>query len=123
MSSTASECAFVSISPDGSAILYGLKPPDDYAQVWKYESAGDRHIRLTDDGGDNPAWSPDGTRIVYTRTAKGDGGVVDHECRRQRQAEADEAVDIVAYLQINFTLFRSLPARHFRFRWAGGESR
>jgi Tol biopolymer transport system component len=72
---SASECAFVSISPDGSAILYGLKPPDGLAQVWKYESAGSRYVRLTDDGGDNPAWSPDGTRIVYTRTVKGDGGL------------------------------------------------
>jgi Tol biopolymer transport system component len=72
---SASDCAFVSVRPDGSAILYGLKPPDDLAQVWKYVSAGNRHIRLTDDGGDNPAWSPDGSKIVYTRTAKGDGGL------------------------------------------------
>jgi Tol biopolymer transport system component len=70
-----SDCAFVAVSPDGGSIVYGLKPFNDLAQVWKYEAAGDRHVRLTDDGGDNPAWSPDGSRIVYTRTAKGDGGL------------------------------------------------
>ncbi|MER3524356.1 MAG: hypothetical protein C4326_09885 [Ignavibacteria bacterium] len=31
--------------------------------------------QLTVDGGDYPAWSPDGTRIVYTRTSAGDGGL------------------------------------------------
>lgn len=70
-----SDCGFASISPRGDAIAYGLKPTDDYAQVWKFELSTGRHTRLTDDGGDFPAWSPDGTRIVYTRTQRGDGGL------------------------------------------------
>ena len=69
------DCGFTSISPKGDAIAYSLKPADDYAQVWKFELSGARHTRLTDDGGDFPAWSPSGTQIVYTRTQRGDGGL------------------------------------------------
>ena len=70
-----SDCAFASISPNGNAIAYSLKPANDYAQVWKFDLSGAGHTRLTDDGGDFPAWSPDGSRIVYTRTQTGDGGL------------------------------------------------
>ena len=70
-----SDCGFTSISPKGGVISYSLKPGDDYSQVWKFEIVASRHTRLTDDGGDFPAWSPDGSRIVYTRTQKGDGGL------------------------------------------------
>ena len=73
--SSKSDCGFTSISPKGDAIAYSLKPADDYAQVWKFELSGARHTRLTDDGGDFPAWSPNGTQIVYTRTQRGDGGL------------------------------------------------
>jgi Tol biopolymer transport system component len=69
------DCGFCSISPQGTAIVYGVKPLNDLAQVWKFEMPGNRHVRLTDDGGDYPAWSPDGKMIVYTRTTAGDGGL------------------------------------------------
>lgn len=72
---TAADCGFSPISPTGNTIVYGLKRPDDYAQIWLYDIVLSRHTKLTDDGGDFPAWSPDGTKIVYSRTQAGDGGL------------------------------------------------
>jgi Tol biopolymer transport system component len=73
--SSPDDCAFSSISPKGDAIVYGLKPSNGLSQVWKIVLATGQHIRLTDDGGDYPAWSPDGNQIAYTRTQQGDGGL------------------------------------------------
>lgn len=73
--SSPDDCAFSSISPQGDAILYGLKPYNGLTQVWKIILSTGQHIRLTDDGGDYPAWSPDGRQIVYTRTEQGEGGL------------------------------------------------
>lgn len=73
--SSNADCGFASISPQGNEIVYGLKPSDKLAQVWKFDVATNRHVQLTDDGGDYPAWGPGGARIVYTRTAAGDGGL------------------------------------------------
>jgi Tol biopolymer transport system component len=69
------DCGFTAMSPKGDAIVYSIKPTDDYAQIWKVDLGSGRHSRLTGDGGDYPAWSPDGNRIVYTRTQKGDGAL------------------------------------------------
>lgn len=73
--SAAAECGFSSIRPTGTDIVFGVVPPYDYTQIWIYNISQNRHSRLTDDGGDYPAWSPDGARIVYTRTQQGDGGL------------------------------------------------
>ncbi|MBM4162655.1 MAG: hypothetical protein FJ217_16350 [Ignavibacteria bacterium] len=73
--SSSADCGFASISPLGNAIVYGLKPADNLAQVWKFDVATNRHVQLTDDGGDYPAWGPGGAKIVYTRTAARDGGL------------------------------------------------
>ena len=72
---TASDCGFSSISPTGNALIYSIKRPDDYVQIWKTDLVAATRVRLTDDGGDYAGWSPDGTRIVYTRTQAGDGGL------------------------------------------------
>ena len=69
------DCGFSSISPKGSDIVYGSKPFNGNAQVWKVTLASSQHTPLTDDSGDFPAWSPDGNKIVYTRTLEGDGGL------------------------------------------------
>jgi len=50
-------------SPDGQRIAYGDRNPDD---LWLYDIATRTRQRLTTDGKGNndPAWSPDGTRLV-----------------------------------------------------------
>lgn len=72
---TLSDCGFSRISPAGNAIVYTLKRPDDLAQVWVFDINLSRHTRLTDDGGDLASWNADGSKIVYTRTQPGDGGL------------------------------------------------
>lgn len=68
-------CDFAVLSPSGHAALFVQKPFMQHAQVWKLDFTFHQLSQLTVDGGDYPAWSPDGTRIVYTRTAAGDGGL------------------------------------------------
>jgi Tol biopolymer transport system component len=71
----AADCGFSTISPSGTDIAFGVVPPNDYSQIWIYNIGQNRHSKITDDGGDYPAWSPDGSKIVYTRTQQGDGGL------------------------------------------------
>ena len=70
---TISECGFSRISPDGNSILFSLRRPDDHVQVWLFDVNLTQHKQLTTEGGDLAAWSPDGTKIVFTRTQPGDG--------------------------------------------------
>jgi Tol biopolymer transport system component len=72
---TLSDCGFPRVSPDGNSIVYSLRRPDDYCQILIFDITRVQHRRLTDDGGDVAAWSPDGKKIVYTRTQQGDGGL------------------------------------------------
>lgn len=72
---TVANVGFSPINPKGNSIALGVKRPDDYAQVWVFDLLARTITQLTTDGGDYPSWSPDGTRIVYTRTQLGDGGL------------------------------------------------
>ncbi len=72
---TISECGFSRISPNGNTIIYSLTRPDDHVQIWAYDISLVQHKQLTNDGGDFAAWSPDGKKIVYTRTQEGDGAL------------------------------------------------
>ncbi len=72
---TAADVGFSPISPKGNSIVLGVKRPDDYAEVWVYNLAALTITQLTSDGGDYPSWSPDGSRILFTRTQPGDGGL------------------------------------------------
>jgi len=72
---TASDCGFSPMSPKGDKIVLGVKGSNDYAEVWVLDLIQRTITQLTSDGGDYPSWSPDGTRIVYTRTQPGDGGL------------------------------------------------
>jgi len=68
-------CGFGSISPTGERYVFSVQPEKGLAQIWTVDLATSTPTRLTSDGGDYPAWSPDGTMIVYTRTAQGDGAL------------------------------------------------
>ena len=76
--SSSSTFTYCSVSPRGSTeeeIAYCMKPSNDYTQVWKVTLNTGLSTQLTTDGGDFAAWSPDGSKIVYTRTQNGDGGL------------------------------------------------
>jgi Tol biopolymer transport system component len=66
---------FCPVSPKGTDIVFGFLPYNDISEIYKYSPASNTNAMLTSDGGDYPAWSPDGSRIVYTRTQQGDGGL------------------------------------------------
>ena len=73
--STIADAGFCSINSAGTDIVYGILPPTDYAEIYRYNIITNTHSKLTGDGGDYPAWSPNGSEIVYTRTQQGDGGL------------------------------------------------
>ena len=73
--SSKASCGYCSVNRDGNAIVFAIKFYGKRAEVWKADLSFGTSAQLTDDGGDYPAWSPDGMRIVYTRTQKGDGGL------------------------------------------------
>jgi TolB protein len=66
---------FATMSPAGDAVAFSAVPTGGIAQVWKVSLTDSTVVRLTDDGGDFPSWSPDGTMLVYTRNAADDGGI------------------------------------------------
>jgi Tol biopolymer transport system component len=72
---TAADVGFSPMSPTGNRIALGVKRTDDYAQVWIFDLTSRTITQLTTDGGDYPSWSPDGSKIIYTRTQPGDGGL------------------------------------------------
>jgi Tol biopolymer transport system component len=69
------DISFSSISPGGQEILFTLATLNDLTQIWKIDLTTGTLSKLTDDGGDFAAWSPDGSKIAYTRTAFGDGAL------------------------------------------------
>jgi len=74
---TPADCGFSSVDQTGTYLLFSARPLDrpDRAQIVRITLSNSQGLQLTSDGGDFPAWSPDGTNIVYTRTAKDDGGL------------------------------------------------
>jgi len=56
-----------SLSPDGSKIIFSAWKEGQPLQVWIMNADGSNPKELTTEGGKDPCWSPDGTRIVYVR--------------------------------------------------------
>jgi TolB protein len=54
-------------SPDGRRIAFQRRINNELPQVWLIDIDGASARQMTTHGGTNPSWSPDGTRIVYTR--------------------------------------------------------
>jgi Tol biopolymer transport system component len=72
---TTHESKHLDVSPLSEVIAYSRKPPGRYSQVWHLNLTTGAHSQLTTDGGAMPSWSPDASKIVYTRTQERDGGL------------------------------------------------
>lgn len=73
---SAATAGFSTMNPVRDELVYSSRGGEnEYTQVWKVDLNTRQHLQLTTDGGDFPSWSPDGNRIVYTRTQNGDGGL------------------------------------------------
>lgn len=57
-----------SYSPDGAHIAFAFSEAGELPQVWIMDADGANARQITQCGGTDPSWSPDGTRIVYART-------------------------------------------------------
>ena len=59
---------FPALSPDGTALAYASDRDGSFEIYVRQLTPGGDEVRLTSDGGQNlqPAWSPDGTRIVQS---------------------------------------------------------
>ncbi len=60
-------------SPMGDKIVFEYNLTNERSDVWVMNSDGTNLKRLTTDGGHAPAWSPDGSKIVYTNTCPENG--------------------------------------------------
>jgi Tol biopolymer transport system component len=85
------------IAPDGVRVAIAQGPSSDESDIWVYDTARGTKTRLTFDAGleDDPAWTPDGTRIVHTAAPPGCAGF---NCLRLvvRSADGTGAPDTLA---------------------------
>ena len=54
-------------SPDNAEIAFSLQRHGYRSEVWVMDAAGGGARQLTWHGGAHPSWSPDGSKVVYTR--------------------------------------------------------
>lgn len=91
-------CLGATWSPDGTRIAYMEGSPP---QIWMMGATGDKRRQLTDygDGAEAPAWSADGTMLVFARgastlSANGDVYVMDADGSHPRQVTSGDRSDI-----------------------------
>ena len=61
--------ADVRVSPDGSRVAIELQ--EDGTEIWIFDPTRGTLTRFTVGGGQNPVWSPDGSRITFSRLNEG----------------------------------------------------
>lgn len=57
---------------DGSRIAFSAVGDGTQPNIWVANANGSGLVQLTSTGGDQPAWSADGTQLVYTNTLTGE---------------------------------------------------
>lgn len=70
---TFDNCGFFVPSIDGKKVYFSRISDNAIAQIWSLDLTTYKTAQITTDGGDYPAVSPDGSRIVYTRPVFNDG--------------------------------------------------
>jgi hypothetical protein len=77
LTNTADEYEFApNYSPDGSKVIYSKADSSfEIVDLWTMNADGSSEAQLTDLGGwaSEPTWSPDGTKIAFTRDSDGMG--------------------------------------------------
>jgi len=66
-SDSVNQIATPTVSPDGTKIAFSSQKNECPPQIWVMDADGSNLKQLTQKGGTSPAWSPDGSQIVYTR--------------------------------------------------------
>ena len=59
-------CSQPFVSPDGSFIVFQANR-NGVRNIWRMDADGANPVQLTFDGGTNPAFSPDGASVIYTK--------------------------------------------------------
>jgi Tol biopolymer transport system component len=62
---------FPRLSPDGQKFAASLRDEGHGPDIWVFDVARGAPTRLTFNGGNNPVWSPDGKRIVFSQGVNG----------------------------------------------------
>jgi Tol biopolymer transport system component len=55
------------VSPNGNRIVWSSQSSGEAPQIWVMNDDGTNKVKLTTEGGEAPCWSPDGSKIAYTR--------------------------------------------------------
>lgn len=61
-------CGFPKVSPQGTLIAFSRGDSEGNTQIWIMDADGSNLRCFTSRGGNWPSWSPDGSKLVYTRT-------------------------------------------------------
>ena len=93
-----------SFDPSGKIVAFGHRDTG----IWKVNADGTGITQITADGGFQPAWSPDGTRIAYNATIPGVGQqlfIVNADGSGRHQALTSKAIIDVVWSPSSKILF------------------